>query len=242
MGSLTQVPGEEPIRLRRDPWRKRYKLLSLVTLESFDLPLGSWELGFDDGQGYVHSVNREADGASMEVLLVGDCMQYQLSRAPGTEELPEQLEMRHRESGRVIHISALQTTRTLRRVSLQPSGVGGAFFLDVAVFHWPKDGCSVMWNVGEVHTVAGFTQYNGRAAEWTKHQWDKWARKLGSLHNLPERHMLKSRAYATDVSEASPTDRPELELPLGELGRARCSLVRMGLFGKQARRLLAGSG
>lgn len=208
------------ISLGVDPWTARAVLFNALTLERAVLPVGCWELDFQEGQGWLYRSTGDniLDALEVDEFLLksvyqcGDLM-YVVWEMDGHRVKQEMSMQRLQHRGVSIDIGLGECASSAARV-------------DLAEWSVAEQGVKYSWNLLSLFGALGFTTGQARTAgRWVVDGFVSWAKFLTDALQLPPKHISKSKPYnkADGVVTIAPADEGRI-LPFP-------SVSTHGLFG-----------
>ena len=171
--------------LDKDPVTGRFQLSSLISYEIIRLPMGTFELIFEEGQGFVYRL-QDDDGDVVPVS------QFFKRKVCFSDEEGYTIQWPNGEESKLKELKQMRQLRTLS-LKLPPTNMLASF--QVAIFSWPRvAGHRTFLCIGDLHRVFSFSQYKGKAADWVKHMYNSWYHLLYNKWELDGfDHMLKPK-------------------------------------------------
>ena len=194
MGKLSD---SDHVFLDADPVSQRYHLGSLATSELVKLPVGEFELLFEEGEGFVFRMEDGAGAiARVSRFLTREAHEdndgNHIVRFPGGQEVP---------------VSELKSYRVLLTLGLRVAPTDILVSLQFAQFKWPREGFKVFVSIADIHSYFKFSQYHQQSSVWVNHMWSSWQKLLlGKWDVLFSQAMQRSKAYQR---KSLPTEKPE---------------------------------
>ena len=189
---LRHVPDSRHVFVDLDPVSQRYHLGSFHTSELVKLPVGEFELLFEEDEGFVVRME-DRDGAIAgvgrffkRVALEDDAGNHHI-RFPGDQDVP---------------VSELKSYRMLLTLGLRVAPTDVLVALQFAQFRWPRQGFRIFVSVADIHRFFKFSQYHNQSSVWVNHMWTSWQHHLlCKWEVLAIDAMQRSKAYGGQTNQ-----------------------------------------